>query len=312
MRSTGRQLSVDIHKANPDLVFVPGDWSRGYRFPLRLGIPYVLIEQDVASMRRSLNPLERAREREMIECAAAIVFTSEEHQDYVRNNFACPPSIVIHLKPLAKHLCFVPQMKTRHKTLVYAGGLTGPRYRGPFAYKNLLAVFQAFMRSGWEVHVYPDKGCERPAYDLQQYGIKVHRFYHYQALLPELSQYTAGIVGFNTRNVPEQPLRYAQTCRPNKLWDYLAAGIPTIGVNLGGASRVLADGGWGVTVDLDNDDLSRIDLPEVHHASRFANVLEVKEFSAIIKAALGCEVDNQSVLQNSSMERSTRGCACQR
>jgi hypothetical protein len=105
-----------------------------------------------------------------------------------------------------------------------------------------------------------------------------------------MGRYTAGLQGFNKDGVPNRSFQYTQTCRPNKTWDYLAAGIPTIGVNPGNTARIY-EGKWGIVArGLSKESLIDLhkSLPEIDEATRRENVIEADtdKFKAIIETVL--------------------------
>jgi hypothetical protein len=102
----------------------------------------------------------------------------------------------------------------------------------------------------------------------------VHPNVPYDELLPLLSQYTAGLQAYWLTGVRESSAAYVHTCRPNKLWDYLAAGIPTIGYQGGPGMKVYA-GKWGVVLrGLERGAIAGLQLPEIPDSLRFAETIE--------------------------------------
>jgi hypothetical protein len=65
---------------------------------------------------------------------------------------------------------------------------------------------------------------------------------------------------------------------PNKCWDYLAAGIPTIGYNPGRSSRIYTSGGWGVVLEEHTvEGIRKIEeqLPTISETLRQSQVMDV-------------------------------------
>src|SRR3990172_12089506 len=60
----------DLIAYAPDLIICHGDWCRHYEIPVLMGIPYILVEHDVQSMRATINYILEHQERMMIERAA--------------------------------------------------------------------------------------------------------------------------------------------------------------------------------------------------------------------------------------------------
>jgi hypothetical protein len=252
---------------NHDLAVVRGDRYTDWTMPVDKGIPYLLIEHDSASMRQgSVFPGEYER----MMWAKAVIFPSEGFRDYyVAKGYPIPRHHVIHLRPFLSDLRFDPLPKLPGKTLVYAGGLVQWYERkGMVGYRAYNEILGQFIERGWEVHVYPSK--LRPFSGYRAMGCIEHVPMPYTQLLREMSQYTAGFVGYNSTDVPKAAFAYTQACRPNKTWDYLAAGIPTIGFQCG-STGALFDGKWGVVLkSLDEEP----ELPEITRELRESQTMD--------------------------------------
>jgi len=264
-----------------------------YMIPKKYDIPYVLFEHDIHSLRANLTEWQTRTEKEMLESAAGIIFTSEDHLAYCRQTY---PNMttntgIVHLRPLKKDLAFEPLPKLDGKHLIYAGGLTSSP-SGNYGYRGYHKIFKAFIDSGWAVHLYGNRYIQ---YDITSgyasLGCTIHKWVPYGALLQEASQYTAGLQVFNKDDgVPLKAFEYTQTCRPNKTWDYLAAGIPTIGLNPGNCAKIYIEGGWGVKIeDTSPKTLSNLELPDIPPGLRFEQNMDrdIPEFDRVIKIALG-------------------------
>ena len=271
------QIPASLREFNPDLIVCHGDWVRHYQIPLELGIPYVLVEHDVTSLRKDLIGSEIKSEREMLTRACGIIFTSEDHQAYLAQKYELPPNIVVHLRPSHNDLTFEPLPKKRGKHLAYAGGILEPNaVKGPYGYRCYGGMFKDFIKAGWKVHVYPNQETEIHREYYTAIGCVMHPALPYKELLKELSQYTAGFQGYNKTGVDPKAFAYAQTCRPNKTWDYLAAGIPTIGVNAGNAASIYTTKGWGIAIEEEHipNLKKQIGLPVITDAMRQAETIE--------------------------------------
>lgn len=270
-------------RERPTIAVVSGDTWPMWRYCYGAEIPYILVQQDVWSWRSGETS---SNEKEMIENAQAIIFTSEEHQAYCADRYCLPPSIVVHLRPLRKDLDFEPLPKLPGKTLVYAGGLV-PKWedrKGLFGYRAYHGIFACAVAAGWEVHVYNPYHAWRGAAETKHYkeykeiGVISHKAVPNDQLYRELSQYTAGLHGYNMVDVPPAAADYVQSCRPNKCWEYLAAGIPTLGV-WSGRSDEIFDGKWGTVLKFTGlDDLSDamedVSFPPITDELRFSQTIE--------------------------------------
>lgn len=251
-----------VIKDKPDLTVVYGSFRKTYRIPLMHRFKYILCEHDVRSMYRpEENP---ADEKRKIRNAWKIIFTSPDHQDYIIKKYGYPKdrTMVLYLRPSITDLDFKPLPKKPGKNLVYIGGLLDNNFpiemSGRFSYRCYGDIFQELINQGWNIHLYPIR--KRPELyskigcifqKTKKEGIELYR---------ELSQYTAGIQGFN---FVQKSFEYAKTCRPNKIWNYLAAGIPTIGINPGNGIE-LYENKWGYELKnlkkINDLDFSKLDI----------------------------------------------------
>lgn len=282
------------------LALVAGDHWPEWREARAAGVPYIVDEHDVVSLRTGAGYEE---ERAMLEGAQAVIFTSEDHRDYLLDRGVnLPPHEVIHLRPLAGDLDFRPLPKRLGKHLVYAGAVVEEAMRAsPFGYRAYHQIFAAFIRAGWTVHVYtPMRGIV--LLELRRLGVVVHPPVPHAELARETSQYAAGLHGYEHQGVPELAARYCDTCRPNKTWDYLAAGIPTICVNGGNSAKLVEGGGWGVSLEgLDLEQLARVELarlPQITEAMRAAQIIDAdaERLYALVDGALARAPERGAVM----------------
>jgi hypothetical protein len=173
---------------------------------------------------------------------------------------------------------------------VYAGGIiagTG----GNYGYRGYKKIFKDFIDAGWTVHVYCNFTQKETLREyVNSIGVVGHGWWPYSELLKQMSQYSAGLQMFNKENVLPRAFAYTQQCRPNKTWDYLAASIPTIGLNAGNCAKIYVDGGWGIVIpDTDQKTLADIHLPEITEDMRFEQNMDkdIPEFDRVIQIALG-------------------------
>ncbi len=287
----GRQLN----KIRPDLIFLHGDWCQYYKLALKAGIPYILFEQDIYSLRAGGEPAisnkyyrAKEREQEMVESAAGVIFTSEDHRDFCVKKYDINNYEVIHLRPLKQDLAFAPLPKLPGKHLVYAGGIT-PRSGNLYGYRAYVDILTDFKKAGWTVHIYTNKIHEMHHEPYRKAKLLIHDWLPYGELLKAMSQYTAGLQAYVKKGVPESSFNYTQACRPNKVWDYLAANIPTIGLYPGNCAKIYQDGGWGIVIpDTKRSTLENLELPSFPDSLRFEHVMEndMEKFDNVIETAL--------------------------
>jgi len=292
-------LRKSIQGTHPDLLVVRGDTRTDYRYAIKYRIPYLLIENDVNSMRRGKNRENLVFEKHRMENAAAVIFTSKDHQIYYKkraeeNGWKMPENIIIHTRPLKKDIDFEPLKKKAGLNLVYAGGIISAwhRRKNHFGYRAYHEIFKSFIKAGWKVHIYSASYNTGKLSEYKDIGCKVHENLPYNSLLQEMSRYTAGLHSYNQEGVPEDAYGYTQVCKGNKLWDYLAAGIPTIGYQ-GGNGMKIYNKKWGLVInDLEEKTLKklpgRLAKIKITKRMRTSNVMDrdIKKYEKIINQAI--------------------------
>ncbi|MDP2362163.1 MAG: hypothetical protein Q8M94_00185, partial [Ignavibacteria bacterium] len=308
-REFGIISSREASEGSPDLGICFGDFYDTYKTFLQKDIPYILAEHDIYSLRLGLNETTYHHDRIKIENAVAIIFTSEDHALYYEKlkkeqGWHIPEYVVIHNKPLKKDMEFTPKKKLEGLNLVYAGGLTAPVRNGilggHYHYRAYHYIFSQFIKAGWSIHIYPNKII--PINYLRGYkdmGCILHNWIPGDKIYEEMSQYTAGLHSYNRIDTPELAFQYTQLCRPNRLYDNLAAGIPTIGYQGGNGMEVYRDK-WGIVIDdLEPETLKaipeRLKKIKITKKMKNDNVLdnEKSKFEYIINVALK-EAENKN------------------
>lgn len=228
--------------------FIFGDNRTYWKYYQQHNIPYILCANDISSLRHT-EKRRKQNEKQMVEGAHKIIVPSEDYQTYLEATYNCPPILVIHLAHSKEDLNFTPKPKIP-KSLVYCGGvLPWSSRRGDWGYRSYLRIFEQFIKYGWSVHLYATRLAKAggvPEY--QAIGCKLYPTISQIELYEELSQYTIGFQGYNRYQVPRKTYKYTQLCRPNKLWEYLAAGIPTVGYNGGNGTQLYANK-WGIVLN---------------------------------------------------------------
>jgi hypothetical protein len=264
-------------------------------------IPYVIIENDVDLMRNGVNGHTIEEHRKRIEEAGAIIFTCQSHADFYLKTlkFKLPYYEVIPLRPLKNDIVGYSKDKIGNRELVYIGGIVGEEKNKNFYYRYLIPIFKKFIRAGWNIHIYPIVNTKDILKTYLKIGCIFHEKMAFQDLTSEISQYRAGLHVFNRKNTPIKAYNYCQKCVSNKTWDYLAAGIPTIGYHPGVGGDIY-DKKWGIVLkslgkkqleQLD-DDLKKIKIDKalIYHETMER---DTKKFQRIVNHALGEEYSEE-------------------
>lgn len=231
------------YDGDTDFAIMVGIHGDEYRDLKRLDIPYILIASDIGGMRW---PHKKAIESDIVLDARAVLTNTPDTLAWMQENYGLVGGETIMLRPLADDLDFEPLEKLPGRNLVYAGGLTANESK--YDYRDYLDIFALLEDAGWKIHLYPSWGHTRDLTPYEQRGYVIHQAVDQSRMYREMSQYQAGFQGYGF-GVSQH---YIEAALPNKLWDYLSAGIPTLGYNTGRGGAIY-DGKWGVVADTAED-----------------------------------------------------------
>jgi hypothetical protein len=220
-----------------DAFICEGDDPTRFSIPKK---PYILVAHDVASVRKD-DATMRVKERTMYRHARAVLFNSEPLMHLTAQVHDLENVSLVGLRPLLRDLDFDPLPK-QDRSIVYAGGILGKTRHGTtFGYRVYHDIFKRLSSAGWTVHIYLAWGRAKRSFmtEYERLGCKVHDCIPQGALYREMSQYTMGFQGYGRKHP------YVAYCTPNKTWEYLGAGIPTLGYNTGAAGPIY-NGKWGL------------------------------------------------------------------
>ncbi len=241
-----------IHKEMPqgrkNLYVLQGDTCKFWEKAVQRKTPYILIESDVRSWARG-GPESIPWEIDMIENARGVIFSSVHHLNYcLRSGYKVPPSIIINNKPLIRDIKNIRVKKPgKGNRLVYTGGVVELKFRkSQYGYRSYHEIFQKLGEKGWEVHIYNPLG-ERCLGGYEQIGCKIHEAVPQSEIYKELAKYDAGFQGYNYHEVDLAAVDYVKHCLPNKIWEYLGAGIPTLGYQTGKGGKIYHKK-WGIVM----------------------------------------------------------------
>jgi glycosyltransferase involved in cell wall biosynthesis len=214
-------------------------------------IPVVHDVHDLQSLRRTAyedgfsepaDPLEL--ERRALEESAAVVTVSVELMDVLRHRYRLPERTLVFPNyalgsDLPRRLAFADHSVV-NPHLVYQGTISanGGHY-------DLRRIFEALVGEGVAVDVYPNRvvGEFRELADRLS-GLTLHEPSPPAEMLRELPRYDFGWAGFNAElNKP-----HLDTALPNKIFEYLACGLPVLAFPHRAICRLLTDEGLGIVV----------------------------------------------------------------
>jgi glycosyltransferase involved in cell wall biosynthesis len=194
--------------------------------------PVVHDTHDLISLRANGNPNLSYFEGMANRGAGGRVYVSEFQRDMASQLYGVDlrSSIVVH-NYVARHMIPVePLPKISQEDgeihIVYQGGLGNARIH----HRYFLPLFREIASKGIHVHIYPS--FPNPEYEQEA---KQSTYLHYHGpvspnqIVQEMTQYDYGIVPFV---VTEENERHLQSAMPNKLFEYLAAGLSVIARDL--------------------------------------------------------------------------------
>lgn len=200
------------------------------------GTPVVYDCHDLTGLRESLDTRETALEAYCFEHCDAVVHVSDSMDATSRDMYRVDRSLVLPSFPTISDISFTPKQKLPGHHIVYEGGLLDPGHF-PWEYRNYLSIFFALVNEGIHVHAYAaqkDRSALRTYYRLAERNpyFHLHDTVPYQQLVSEMSAYTWGLAGFNFEEVTDERKKvFLNNALPNKLFDYLLAGVCPIVYN---------------------------------------------------------------------------------
>jgi glycosyltransferase involved in cell wall biosynthesis len=210
------------------------------------------------------------------ECSALVAVSEELLQEIHARYRVTAPTLAFANYALRRDLPSVlPAAERRNghpPHLVYHGTLStnGGHY-------DLCGIFRAIVGEGLSLDVYPSRTV--PAYAelaAELPGLRVHATLPPSRLLAALPAYDFGWAGFNSALNGA----HLDTCLPNKFYEYVGCGLPVLTLEHRALSRLVGDGGLGLSLATLDDlvgQLSTVDVVEVRRriaAARFELTVE--------------------------------------
>ncbi len=117
-------------------------------------------------------------------------------------------------------------------------------------YKYFIKIWSRILEAGIHIHFYSSNKDE--AMELSKMSDKIHYEGNVssQALAYELSQYDVGLAIYN---INAQNASYLEKCSPNKVYEYLNAGIPIAVNGIESISNFVVSNGFGMEIDMSGD-----------------------------------------------------------
>lgn len=187
-----------------------------------------------------------AEERTAFQLADGVNFVSESMKDIVSSEFNldCPMTVLPSYVP---KVWYKYHFQEWMGGLVYEGRVTTPKQQRQHAgtgshYCDYQDLANKCKDIGMDFHLYAGRNDEE-FMSIYDPICLVHKGYPYMDLLNEISAHDWGVVG-NSVHTPQW-----QVALPNKMFDYLAAGVPSVVINATAAAELVQEHKFGIVVD---------------------------------------------------------------
>lgn len=183
-------------------------------------------------------------ERNNFQMADALVFPGEDFKKVVCNEFGLK-------QPTLTLPSYVPSRFYRYSTrdwhggLVYEGKVNLPSesrgYSSGFAYCDYTDLSRRTKEIGMDLHFYANRTDKKFGEHYSEFAY-IHRPLPFEELLNSVSRHDWGLVG-NTIKTREW-----EVAMPNKLFEYMASGLPVASINATECSKFVEGTDVGITV----------------------------------------------------------------
>jgi len=245
---TPKQLRQAIDNIEPDLIHVH---DRPHQIAsdvvkAKFGVPVVVDVHDQDSL-LGMPMGSPMNEVVSIQKADGLVFVSEPYREWAEEGLGpLPPSVVVPSMVCEDIMPQLPERKPRLGGACWEGGLYVHNRGDPRWYIDQREIVKGFTSVGVAccLHSAPE-GFPDNVGPYTEAGGTVFQPAGYVPLLRLLTQYDFGWYGQAADSQSEQIHRTL----PNKLFDYVAAGLPVVVVNAREAARYVEENGLGVAIE---------------------------------------------------------------
>jgi hypothetical protein len=221
-----KPVVLDVHDT-----FLTRSTSEEADMALSKGLPHVRVTTE---------------ERNSFQLSDALVFVSDDVKQATVGEFnLSQPSIV--LPSYVPYGLYQYHTKEWMGGLVYEGRVTLPEEHQGLNlntganYCDYEEVAREAKKTGIDFHLYAGREDEpfKKAYEEEAF---IHPGYDYKNLLRQISRHDWGLVG-NSINGPQWNMTL-----PNKLFDYMASGVPSVCINASASAKLVGEYGIGMEV----------------------------------------------------------------
>jgi transcription elongation factor Elf1 len=184
-------------------------------------------------------------ERNNFQLADALVFPGDHFRQVVTSEFKLEQPALT-LPSYVPERFYVYACGDWHGGLVYEGKVNLPDEtktggQTGFAYCDYTDLAKGMHAAGIDFHLYSGRADEKLKQHYQDMAF-VHEPAVYEELMPKISRHDWGLVGNVTKT------REWEVAMPNKLFEYMAAGVPIVAMNAAHCAELVLEHGIGIVV----------------------------------------------------------------
>lgn len=272
------ELEVILKKVAPQCDIVHGhnepNWPIACAVAYVRHCPVIYDCHDFSSLRASLSDAESSYEKICFEGSDAVIHVSRMLDVEASQQYTQKRTLVLYSLPAIRDTQFQLKKKFEETHVVYQGGLTQHK-ESEYNYRYYYDYFKELAISNIPVDVYPTIAVPeyvRKTYSQADTYIHVYPTVEYERLLYCMSAATWGFTGFyRAKTETDSKASFLDYAMPNKLFEYLLAGVTPIVINCKEAGQFVTEHTIGYHVK--NMD-EYIDI--VHHAPQLVQNLDRK------------------------------------
>ncbi len=235
------ELALIIKKITPTYDIVHGhnepNCHVAYAIAYTLTCPVIYDCHDFSSMRTDIDEIDLNYEKICFEKSDAVVHVSEALQAAANKKYHQKRSIVLYSFPPIKDIHFQKKKKLKGYHVVYEGGLVSDK-DALMNYRYYIDYFSALAKAEINIHIFPAQRTEPNTLfqytlvDLKNTYLHIYKTQAYETLLHTMSAVSWGLTGFyREENEHTSKAIYLDNAMPNKVFDYLIAGVTPIVIN---------------------------------------------------------------------------------
>jgi hypothetical protein len=238
--------------------------------------PVVFDIHDWTSIRDHAIPWEVENEKYALDNADAFVVPSKGYLKRIRS-ITKKPSLLVYSK--VPQFLFAKEPTVKKSGIVYEGGLKGKDQNQlyNYEYRNwadfIRKTVEGFQNGHKAYLISANDGDDFSEYQHPKIELRMPMLYN--ELIQEMAKYDCGLVG------TPFPLKDFEESMPNKLFEYTAAGIPSVVINSPEASKYVEEHELGLSVQDASEVPAALEKLKNHKVDRYRHTMETEMPSLI-------------------------------